>query len=134
MILYLYVIICIAVVVWAVFKLIQIDKEYKRCLKRIDEWFQSESKRREWIPCIERLPERYGWYLCTLKDNRVNCYYWRKNEWVDNRKKHFFDLYNIRSRCTGEEINAEQEGSVYWTDWVIAWMPLPEPYREDGEE
>ena len=82
-----------------------------------------------WIPCSERLPERYGWYLCTLKDGRVNCYYWnKKGEWVDNGKKHFFDLYNIRSRYTGEEINPEQEGSVYWTDWVIAWMPLPEAY------
>jgi hypothetical protein len=83
-----------------------------------------------WIPCSERLPERKGWYLCTLKDGRVDCYYWSgKGEWVDNGKKHFFDLYNIRSRYTGEEIKPEQEGSVYWTDWVIAWMPLPEPYK-----
>lgn len=87
----------------------------------------------QWIPCNERPPERYGWYLCTLKDGRVNCYYWdNKGKWVDNGKKHFFDLYNIRSRYTGEEIDPEQEGSVYWTDWVIAWMDLPEPYQ--GED
>ena len=97
---------------------------------------QPEINTGQWIPCSERLPERYGWYLCTLKDGRVNCYYWnRKGEWVDNGKKHWFDLYNIRSRYTGEEINPEQEGSVYWTDWVIAWMPLPEPYKEgDSDE
>lgn len=96
----------------------------------------SAQPEQQWIPCSERLPERYGWYLCTLKDGRVNCYYWNnKGEWVDNGKKHFFDLYNIRSRYTGEEINPEQEGSVYWTDWVIAWMPLPEPYKEgDSDE
>lgn len=85
----------------------------------------------KWIPCSERLPEKYGWYLCTLKDTRVNTYYWNnKGEWLDNGKKHFFELYNISSRYTGENITAEQEGSVYWTDWVIAWMPLPEPYAE----
>lgn len=88
-----------------------------------------------WIPVSERLPEKYGWYLCTLKDTRVNTYYWNnKGEWVDNGKKHFFELYNISGRYTGENITAEQEGSVYWTDWVIAWMPLPEPYRGEGDE
>ena len=94
------------------------------------EQLPSAQPEQRWIPCSERLPERYGWYLCTLKDGRVNCYYWNnKGEWVDNGKKHFFDLYNICSRYTGEEINPEQEGSVYWTDWVIAWMPTPEPYK-----
>ena len=94
-----------------------------------------EQKTGKWIPCSERLPEKYGWYMCTLKDYRVNTYYWNnKGEWVDNGKKHFFELYNISSRYTGKEITAEQEGSVYWTDWVIAWMPLPEPYTERQEK
>lgn len=96
---------------------------------------QSAQAEPKWIPVTERLPDKYGWYLCTLKDGRVDCYYWnRKGEWVDNGKKHFFELYNISSRYTGAEIKPEQEGSVYWTDWVIAWMPLPEPYREEGEQ
>ncbi len=42
--LYLYIIICFALVVWGVSRFIQIDKEYKRDLKRIDEWYQSELK------------------------------------------------------------------------------------------
>ena len=95
---------------------------------------QPEQKTEKWILCSERLPEKCGWYICTLKDYRVNAYYWNnKGEWVDNGKKHFFELYNISSRYTGKEITAEQEGSVYWTDWVIAWMPLPKPYHE-GEQ
>ena len=44
--LYLYIIICLALVVWGVSKIIQIDKEYKRDMKRIDEWFKSEL---EWL-------------------------------------------------------------------------------------
>lgn len=103
---------------------------YNFAMSRINEQptVQPEPK---WIPCSERLPEKYGWYMCTLKDYRVNTYYWNnKGEWIDNGKKHFFELYNISSRYTGEDITAEQEGSVYWTDWVIAWMPLPEPWKE----
>lgn len=45
--LYIYITIYLAaVVVWGVYKLIQINKEYKRDLKRIDEWYQSEL---EWL-------------------------------------------------------------------------------------
>lgn len=44
--LYLYIIICLATVVWGVSQIIQIDKKYKRDLKRIDEWYQSEL---EWL-------------------------------------------------------------------------------------
>ena len=44
--LYLYIIICLALVVWGVSQIIQIDKEYKRDMKRIDEWFKSEL---EWL-------------------------------------------------------------------------------------
>lgn len=95
----------------------------------------SAQPEQRWIPCSARLPEKYGWYMCTLKDYRVNTYYWNnKGEWIDNGKKHFFELYNISSRYTGEDITAEQEGSVYWTDWVIAWQPLPEPYRKEKNE
>lgn len=45
-VLYLDIIICIAVVVWGVFQIIQTNKKYKQDLNRIDEWYQSEL---EWI-------------------------------------------------------------------------------------
>jgi len=83
-----------------------------------------------WISVEDRLPDKYGWYLCTLKDGRVNCYYWNnKGEWLDNGKKHFFELYHVYSKLTGMEILAKNEGSVYWTDWVIAWRPLPPAFE-----
>lgn len=44
--LYFDITICLAVVVYGVFQLIQIKKEYKRDLKRIYEWYQSEL---EWL-------------------------------------------------------------------------------------
>lgn len=55
----------------------------------------------QWIPCSERLPEKEGKYLVTLdKWNIVS----------------FADFKNIKYN---PHFNAP----------VIAWMPLPEPYK-----
>ena len=85
----------------------------------------------QWIPCTERLPEKYGWYQVTLKDGRVSRLYYdyKGDRWLDNVRKHMFELYDIYSKITHKRITEEKE-DVYWDDWVVAWMPLPEPYRE----
>lgn len=62
----------------------------------------------EWIPCSERMPNERGWYLITVQGmNRFSDmdYYYGNSEWDD--------------------VSSKQK--------VIAWMPLPKPYREDGE-
>lgn len=86
-----------------------------------------------WIPVKERLPEKADWYLCTYKDGRVNTKYWSKDKgWVDNIRLHMFELYDIRSRFTKQKVKLAEE-SIYWDDWVKAWMPLPEAFKEDDE-
>lgn len=89
----------------------------------------------QWIPCSERLPEKYGWYQVTLKDGRVSRLYYdyKSGRWVDNVRKHMFELYDIYSKRTHKRITEEKE-DVYWDDWVIAWMPLPEPWKGGGED
>ena len=84
----------------------------------------------EWTPCDNGLPEEDRWYLCTLKDRRVNTLYWdnRNQRWIDNVRKNMFELYDIRSKLTGEGIKPNQE-SVYWDGWVVAWAELPKPYE-----
>lgn len=75
----------------------------------------------EWIPCSERLPHTNGVYNVTRKISdgfecrniSDACYYDGANTWHDDTR-----------------VNHER---MYLTD-VIAWMPLPKPYREDGEE
>ena len=71
-----------------------------------------------WIPCAERLPEKYiGEWLCCTDDGQIlvlpydtpgdgskECVFYR---WDDN-------------------------GYMYETYNVVAWMPLPEPWK--GEE
>lgn len=91
----------------------------------------------KWIPCSERLPEKYGWYQVTLKDGRASRLYYdyKGDRWIDNVRKHMFELYDIYSKITHKRITEKNE-DVYWDDWVVAWMPMPEPWRggEDGNQ
>lgn len=77
-----------------------------------------------WIPCSERLPEIYDTYLVVVK---------LKYEWETEWEYHT-DVADF----TFEE--GYIEGWDTFNDWdegqechVIAWMPLPEPYKEEGE-
>ena len=67
-----------------------------------------------WIPCSERLPEEYGNYLITTHDGNVDI------GTIDPKKK------NVWSACDSD--------GFYWLREVLAWIPLPEPYREESEE
>ena len=59
-----------------------------------------------WIPCSERLPDKEGTYLVTLK------------KWETITFARFTDIK------TNPHFNA----------LVIAWMPLPQPYTEEQKE
>ena len=72
-----------------------------------------------WIPCSERLPEKYGNYLVTTDDGEVDigsCDPENKD-----RQDHFW------SGCDAD--------GFFWygENIVIAWMPLPKHYMR-GEQ
>lgn len=69
-------------------------------------------KAQEWIPCSKRLPSDSGNYLITGADFRLG--------YIGERIVTTADFY----------AKAKKWNSI--VD-VIAWMPLPEPYREKGE-
>lgn len=72
-------------------------------------------KSTNWIPVSERLPEiKMPYEECYLVTDGRFCwmaYYIREKEWI------FADCTNCKNK-------------IDWTD-VVAWMPLPEPYKED---
>ena len=66
----------------------------------------------EWIPCSERLPEDGVDVLITTENEEV----YIDQVITDPYKERYF-----------------QSNTGYDNFQVLAWMPLPEPYREDGE-
>ena len=72
-------------------------------------------KSTNWIPVSKRLPEiKMPYEKCYLVTDGRFCwmaYYIREKEWI------FADCTNCKNK-------------IDWTD-VVAWRPLPEPYKED---
>ena len=60
----------------------------------------------KWILCSERLPKEYAQYLVCLESGECYVYWLEDSDWARSMTK--------------------KEG-------ILAWMPLPMPYREDGE-
>lgn len=60
-----------------------------------------------WIPVSERLPREYAQYLVCFKTGHCYVYWLEDSDWARGM--------------------VEKEG-------ILAWMPLPMPYREGGEE
>lgn len=88
--------------------------DYNGIMAYIDE-LPSAQPEPHWIPCSERLPEKYGeMYLVTISDGSVYSF---ALQWDINRKRWYLSFLN-----NGEIL-------IEYIDDVIAWMPLPEPYR-----
>ena len=64
----------------------------------------------QWIPCSERLPKKAGNYMTCDKRGNIHVF------WYDDGQTYPFNI------------------SEYHTKYypVIAWMPLPRPYKEGG--
>ena len=84
-----------------------------------------------WIPCSERLPMNRDWYLGIFREPDTG--------WI-NPIPYVCDYVSaitsattyegwILHHCTDQDIPCE----YYKELQCVAWMPLPEPYREDGE-
>jgi hypothetical protein len=68
-----------------------------------------------WIPCSERLPEARRSVILSTKNWTGEGCYWETTA-------HHVIWKGYRWNVT------------YWDGEVIAWMPLPEPYKEGADE
>ena len=90
----------------------------------------------EWIPVSDRLPYCNGWYQCSAKVSETQILvldlYFEDGKWLDNRRINMFDLYDIYGygKTCNKHLMTFDEFDVFdWTDNVLAWMALPEPYK-----
>lgn len=93
---------------------------------------------KSWIPVNERKPIDNGWYQCTVKDyHKVIDLYFKDGKWLDNRRINMFEVYRIYGYGHSNQehlLNYDEFDDFNWTDNVVAWMPLPEPYKRGDSE
>lgn len=104
-----------------------INAEYERthgnlqgCLefRQLADWLKELKQLREqtrWIPVSEKVPEEFADVLCCTDSNEIFIakYLGKMNDGTD---------------CFDDDDGMMQEGDL------IAWMPLPEPYKAESEE
>ena len=77
-----------------------------------------------WIPVSERLPEKYGSYLVAWKPCNMSE--------ADVVKKcgspHYYEIVECDSDDEAVWIGGIEQATGEYE--ILAWMPLPEPYRE----
>ena len=99
-----------------------------------------ESKTK-WIPTSEELPKENGWYQCTVMLGdlpRTMDLFYKNGKWLDNRRINMFNTYDIygygntteKHKLSYQELISEFD----WTEKVIAWQPLSEPYKAGSED
>ena len=94
-----------------------------------------------WIPCSERLPEcdnKYGWVSCIVSVIRSH-YPTSSYDFCDSPYDEDIVMhadYHVSQKIwhleCNEQLNAliDIEDQPLNGDYVIAWQPLPEPYKE----
>lgn len=85
---------------------------YVELIDELQEAIEQDEKENGWIPVSERLPEEHKAVIATVKYNGFLGMYgtWLKTAFIG-------DYGEWNGECIGGE--------------VIAWMPLPKPYKED---
>lgn len=94
-------------------------KEAKKLLEKLEELkFANEQSKTDWIPCEERLPELDGGneYFKQSKCVLVAI------EWLDGEITEEVGWYNEGGAWNHDSKNCK----------VIAWQPLPQPYKKEG--
>lgn len=86
----------------------------------------------KWIPVSERLPEKKGTYLVTQKATFTDYVYISVIGYALNL--YDVDEYDFANKKRSGWYNYDPEYGHYELDDVIAWMPLPLPFRAESED
>ena len=85
-----------------------------------------------WFLCSDKLPEERDWYLGIFKEPDTG--------WINPVPFICDYLLGKKTKATTKEgwilkgFTDREEHIYYFNLECVAWMPLPEPYREEGEK
>lgn len=120
----------------ASFYLTNMDRKYmeegmSEALDMAIKALSSSEKPNRWIPVSERLPEKIGEYLVAQKTSFSDYVYRSIASYALNL--HDVDDYDFADKKRPGWYEYDSEWGYYEIDGVIAWMPLPEPYKAEGK-
>lgn len=113
----------------------------------------AEEKKHRWIPVEERLPEEDKWVQVVVKRHRWISDFGDKSvpdeEKEDHPEQNYVTMGKLKKDNTWVYLDLESDDECLWTSVaddcsqedlsyplteVLAWLPLPEPYRAEVEE
>lgn len=84
----------------------------------------------DWVPVSERLPEEEGKYLCAYGKNFMRVYSFSNDLYsVDD-----YDFAKYKFEKKKGFYTYDSEWGYLEVDFIKAWQPLPEPYKEGEQE
>ena len=98
----------------------------KKVIEHLERMPSAQSEHR-WIPVTERLPEHFGRYLVTFVPDAGEL--WTKVDFAM-----FSDLMGIIKEPIFWNGNVGKADFENVTKNVTAWMPLPEPWKGEGDD
>ena len=101
-----------------------------------------------WIPVTEKLPDKYGLYVVSVYYSEWICDYGTDDETYKKSENVVLTAEYCKSMNGNHKwILHEADGEItvngnekvfndlsYWSTYIKAWRPLPEPWKEDAHE
>lgn len=124
----------------------EMKEAMKHCRESMMRIIEEQPAVGEWIPVEEQLPEDETSVLATVRHRRWICDYdLGESEWYEHPEHYEVctvyrdgDEYckmddSDYSNITYIPVADQEENIAYPIEEVVAWMPLPEPYKKDGD-
>lgn len=112
------------------------EEEYKDLISKLDG--HDKTLRTPWFPCSERLPDNTDPVNITWVNHDPESYYADIKDKPFTATGHYCNgrwwWYSVTCQDYLDEYGYWDIDAMYDAIEVIAWMPLPEPYKAESED